>query len=74
MSLNQAKDQNYRPSDEGEQRGPVYLVNGKSKIISKNIYNAYVYTDYEGADDEIYFFLIAQNMSKRVQAKIYLRL
>jgi len=52
----QAKDQHYRPSDEGEQRGPVYLVNKSSKVISWNIYDAYVNTGYEGEAEEIYLF------------------
>ena len=51
-----AKDQHYRPSYEGEQRGPVYLVNKSSKVISKDSYDAYVYTGYEGDEKEVYLF------------------
>jgi hypothetical protein len=45
----------YCPSNEGEVRGPVYLVKA-SKVYKKNSYTAYVYTGYEGEEEEIYMF------------------
>ena len=44
------------PSKNGEKRGPVYLVNKSSKIMSKDIYDAYVFTGYEGEEEEIYLY------------------
>jgi len=51
-----AKDQHYTPSSEGENRGPVYLVNKSSKTISKNTYDTYVFTGYSGDEEEIYLY------------------
>jgi len=48
------KDQTYCPYHEGgEVRGPVYVVKA-SKVYKKNSYTAYVYTGYDGEEEEIY--------------------
>ncbi len=41
------------PYEGGEERGPVYLIKA-SKVYKKNSYTAYVYTGYEGEEEEIY--------------------
>ena len=51
-----AKDQYYNPSKESEQRGPVYLVYKSSRINYEKCNYAYVYTGYEGEEDEVYLF------------------
>lgn len=49
------KGKGYCPSNEGEERGPVYLVKA-SKVYKKNSYTAYVNIGYEGEEEEIYLF------------------
>ena len=47
------------PSGEGvsgEERGPVYLIYKSSKINYEKCNTAYIYTGYEGEEDEIYLF------------------
>ena len=51
-----ADEHYFRPSDEGEERGPVYLVYKSSKINYEKCNTAYVHTGYKGEEDEIYLF------------------
>jgi hypothetical protein len=50
------KNQKYYPSEEGEKRGPVYLVYKSRKINYEKCNYAYVFTGYEGEEEEIYLF------------------
>ena len=51
-----SNDQHYSPSNEGEKRGLVYLIYKSSKINYEKCNYAYVYTGYEGEEEEIYLF------------------
>ena len=51
-----SKEQHQRPSDSSEKREPVYLIYKSSKINYEKCNYAYVYTGYDGEEDEVYLF------------------
>ena len=51
-----AKEPFNSPSKSGEIRGPVYLIYKSLKINYEQCNTAYVFTGYEGEEEEIYLF------------------